>query len=118
MRTESCVVIDLYQYPVACGTPDPCAADGLTVWRAMDCTYGVDYSLPEFCAMYDTHPVCLALPPTVPVPPVLPPTGGGVLARVALLVVMVGVALVRVGTRKDPRRGQHVRGGGPYGTRG
>ena len=90
MRTESCVVIDLYQYPVACGTPDPCAADGF----------------------------CLALPPTVPVSPVLPPTGGGALAHAALLVVMVGVALVRVGTRKDPRRGQHVRGGGLYGTRG
>jgi len=113
MRTESCVVVDLYNEVVPCWVPDPCLGDGVTLWAFTPCTFGVDYSLPEFCAVVPAHSQC-----DLQSGPPLPVTGGGALARAALAVVLVGVALVRVGTRKNPRRGQHVRAGVQHGTRG
>ena len=101
MRAETCIVVDIYNEAVPCWLPDPCLWDGVTLWGYTPCTFGVDYSLPEFCAVVPTHSQC-----DLQSGPALPPTGGGGLLALAAVLVAAGAALRRVATRRsqDERR--------------
>ncbi len=91
---DDCMVVDLYGYPVACDTPDPCR-DGLTLWRVLACDGD---TMDVFCGQYPDHPVCLAAPASTPhAPAPLPSTGAeGVLLLVAAVVTLAGAALRRL----------------------
>lgn len=103
MSVEPCTFIDIYGWPVLCGTADPCMTGyGTTLYRVAECGGG-NPPIAEWCADYVGHPACspiveVGTPPTLPT--TLPATGvaGGVLG-LGVYFLLVGFLAI-VGTRR------------------
>ena len=88
-----CYVLDLYGYPVACDTPDPCTLAATTLYRVQDC--GPDNPpLADWCRTYPEHPVCPVVAVGEPPVPGLPATGGVVGLGVGAGLLLAGVLLL------------------------